>query len=70
MKDFEKISPKEVLIELANGSDIFAFVLKLDSRRAVTYTSYRLREERVGAIQKITDQDNVVFYKKKEEVTV
>lgn len=69
MKDFEKIPPEEVLIELANGSDIFAFVLKLDARGAVTYGGYRLREEKVGVIQRLTGQDNVVFYKKKEEVT-
>lgn len=70
MRDFEKIPPEEVLIELANGSDIFAFVLKVDSRKSVSYRGYRLRDEKVGVIQRLTGQDNVVFYKEKEEVTV
>ena len=66
MRDFEKIPREEVLIELANGSDIFAFILKLDSKGAVTYGGYRLREEKIGVIQRFIAQDNVVFYKKKE----
>lgn len=66
MRDFEKIPPEEVLTELANGSDIFAFVLKIDSWGAVTYGGYRLREEKIGVIQRFIAQDNIVFYKKKE----
>ena len=69
MKDFETIPPEGVLAELANGSDIFAFVLKIDARGAVTYGGYRLREEKIGVIQRFIAQDNIVFYKKKE-VTV
>lgn len=70
MRDFEKLDPKEVIVEMVNGADIFAFVLNVDSRKTVTYRSYRLRDEKVGFIQKLTNQANVVFYKKKEEVAV
>lgn len=70
MRDFEEIAREDVITEMVNGSDIFAFVLKIDSRKAVTYMGYRLRNEKIGAIQSLTNQANVVFYKKKEEVAV
>lgn len=70
MKDFVEIAREDVLTELVKGSDIFVFVLKIDSRKTVTYGGYRLRDEKIAAIQRFTGQANVVFYKKIEEVEV
>lgn len=68
MRDFEEVSRENVLTEMVNDSDIFAFVLKIDSRKTVTYMGYRLRNEKLGVIQGLISQANVVFYKKTEEV--
>lgn len=70
MRDFEKIDREEVLTEIVNGADIFAFVLKIDARKSVTYMAHRLRDEKVGVIQRLIAQANVVFYKKKEEIAI
>ena len=68
MRDFEEIRREEVLNELVNGFEIFAFVLKVDSRKAVTDLSYKLRNEKIVVIQNLIANPNAVFFKKKEEV--